>query len=170
MRLARMSVVLVAALGLAACPDGDRQADTGAATATDTPATAAGTPGAQTAEMGMERIDLRAVGQSNVSGEASIAPDGQTTKVMVRLTGGTPGQKDGHIHSGTCDNIGPVVVALEPVNVQQGGAGTSTSEVNLPVAQVMNGQHVISYHQSGGDPGPPVVCGEIPQQGGGIGL
>jgi hypothetical protein len=79
--------------------------------------------------------------------------------VMVRLTGGQAGQKSGHIHTGTCDNIGPVAFPLEPVNAQQGG--TSTSTINATAEQLMDGQHVIAYHEAGGNPGRPVTCGEI---------
>jgi hypothetical protein len=158
MKLARMGAVFVLALGVAACPDRDEPADRNETAAADTP-----TIQQQRAEVGIEHIDMQEIAGSGITGEASIAPDGQNTRVMVRLMGGTPGQKNGHIHSGTCDNLGPVLYELQAVDVAQGGAGTVTSTINSPYEQVTAGSHVIAYHESGGQPGRPVVCGEIPQ-------
>jgi hypothetical protein len=170
MRLAKPVLVAFMALGLYACGDDDRTADT--AMTTDTVGAGADMPA--TAERhdqmeGMERINLSGVGGSNVSGEASLAPDGQNTRVMVTLSNATPGEKQGHIHSGTCDNLGPVVFSLEPITVQQGGTGTSTSTVNATPQQIMEGEHLIAYHEAGGTPGRPVVCGNV-RGGGPLGL
>jgi hypothetical protein len=159
MRFVRLCGVAVMTLALAACPDNGVDDTEDRTAANDTVAAQ------PAAEMGIERIDMNPIGESNVSGEASIAPDGQNTQVMVRLMGATQGQKNGHIHTGTCDNLGPVVFELDPIQVQQGGGGTTTSTVNAPIEQVTAGSHVIAYHEAGGQPGRPVVCGEIPQHG-----
>lgn len=106
---------------------------------------------------------LNAVGNSGVTGEATIAPgDGQQARVDVTLNAsGQGGVHQGHIHQGTCSALGAPVVPLEPVTTA-GGTGSSTSNVTVDVMSVMDGQHVISYHEAGGQPGPSVACGEIP--------
>lgn len=81
----------------------------------------------------------------------------------VRLSGPQSGSHQGHIHRGTCDNLGGVVQPLQPVDAPQGGQGTSNSTVGIPPATVMNGQHIVVYHTVGGSPGAPVVCANIPQ-------
>lgn len=171
-----MGVVCTAMLALAACPGQERTADTaavdspaitpGTAAPGTMPGTTAGTPGAGQTQ-GAERIEMRPLAGSNISGEASLTPQGSSTQVMVRLTGAQQGQMAGHIHTGTCDNIGPVAFPLEPINAQQDG--TSTSTINASGQQLMGAQHVIAYHEPGSTPGRPVTCGEIRGQGTGTG-
>ena len=111
-------------------------------------------------------VAMNAVGGSGVSGQAQIMDHGQgQTMVMVNLTGQGSSTHSGHIHQGTCDSPGEVVVPLEDVTLAN-GTGSSTSTVNVPMADVMNGQHIVAYHaSSGASPGAPVVCGAIPAQG-----
>jgi hypothetical protein len=153
-----------------ACNGDDRTADTfgttdtlattpGTGTATGAPAM--GAPGTGT---GMaSTITLQPVAGSGVSGEATLTEMGQQTQVMVRLMGSQPNAThQGHIHSGTCDNIGSVVAPLQPVQVDGQGSGTSTSTVNVSIHDASDGRHVVAYHEAGGSPGAPAVCGEIP--------
>ena len=119
-----------------------------------------------TGEGGMQAaVVLNELGGSGVSGETTVAPgdaSGQTTvNVTLRAAGGAGGVHQGHIHSGTCTQIGGVVVPLPPVTVA-GGTGTATSSVAVDAMSVMDGAHVVVYHEAGGNPGSPVVCGEIP--------
>lgn len=66
------------------------------------------------------------------------------------------------IHSGTCENAGVVVEVIEPVESHDGGAETSTSEVDIPVSTLTDGNHVVELHErAGDDPGAPVACAEI---------
>ena len=113
-------------------------------------------------------IQLASVGSSGVSGTAQLMDHGANqTMVTVTLNGAGSGTHPGHIHAGTCDNLGAVVVPLQSVE-RANGAGTSTSTVEVPIATVMNGQHVVNFHAGAGDnPMAPVACGAIPAQGGG---
>jgi hypothetical protein len=105
-------------------------------------------------------VQLTPLQDSGVAGEVTVTPQGNETQVMVRLTGGTPGgNHPGHVHSGTCANIGGVVQALQPISTDGTGTGTMTTTVGIPPMTLMNGQHVIVYH---GDGGRPVTCGEVP--------
>ena len=99
-------------------------------------------------------------------GQIMLTPMGNQTQVMVQLSGPEEGVHEGHIHTGSdCDNLGNVVVPLEPVTVGANQMGTTTSTVDLAPAMVMDGNHLVAYHVAGGDPGQPVVCAEIPQEG-----
>lgn len=110
-------------------------------------------------------VVLNELAGSGVSGEATLSPGDASTQTTANLTlraaGGAGGVHQGHIHSGTCTQIGGVVVPLPPVTVA-GGTGTATSSVAVDAMSVMDGAHVVVYHEAGGNPGSPVVCGEIP--------
>lgn len=135
-------------------------ANAGQSLAADTLAVRAeGTAGMQTT------VAMEALGGSGVTGDATISEAvdaaGQTVAVInLRAPNGT-GVHQGHIHEGTCESIGGVAVALPPVNLAA-GQGTATSTLSVDPMMVMDGNHVVVYHEAGGSPGQPVVCGEIP--------
>jgi hypothetical protein len=163
----RMLLAVPVALLTVAC-NGDDRVDTVATTDTTMMGAPAGTtPAAGTGTMmgaGMgSTIAMQPVGGSGVSGEATLTESGQQTQVMVRLMGSTANAThQGHIHSGTCASPGAVVVPLQSISVDAQGSGTSTSTVDVPIHTAANGQHIVVYHEAGGSPGAPVVCGEIP--------
>jgi hypothetical protein len=113
-------------------------------------------------------VTMNAVGSSGVTGQAQFMDHGAgQTMVTISLNGQGSGSHSGHIHQGTCDAPGQVVAPLQDVTLAN-GTGTSTSTVAVPLGTVMNGQHIVAYHQSSGESaGPPVVCGQIPAQQGG---
>jgi hypothetical protein len=113
-------------------------------------------------------VMMNAVGTSGVTGQAQFMEHGAgQTMVTVNLTAQGGSTHSGHIHTGTCDAPGAVVVPLQDVTLAN-GTGSSTSTIEVPLATVMNGQHIVAYHQSSGDnPGAPVVCGAIPAGAGG---
>lgn len=115
--------------------------------------------GGEMAGMGSQ-IAINAVNNSGVSGNVELTPEGNQTRVMVNLVGAPSGEHKGHIHEGTCANLGTVVQPLEDIDA----SGSSTTTVNIPAATVMNGQHVIAYHVAGGDPGQPIACADIPSK------
>lgn len=165
---------VLTALALAACGGGDDAADEGAAAAaaaasmdsavtTTTPMpTDSGMTGAQA--MG-GAVTMNAVGGSGVTGQAQFMDHGQgQTMVTVTLNAQGGSTHSGHIHQGTCDVPGSVVAPLQDVTLAN-GTGTASSTVQVPLATVMNGQHIVAYHQGqGGNAGAPVVCGQIPAQ------
>lgn len=172
MRINRLALLTIVPFALTACdPDetGEMaesieqeaaEVDAGQSLAIDTlEVGAAGGGGMQAA------VVMNPLSGSGVSGDATVAAGdaaGQS-RVTVNLTaaGDAGGVHQGHIHQGTCDSIGSVVVPLPPVTVA-GGSGTATSTVAVDAMQVMDGSHVVVYHQAGGNPGAPAVCGEIP--------
>lgn len=111
-------------------------------------------------------VAMNPVGSSGVSGTAEVMAHGEgQTMVMVTLNGpaGASGTHAGHVHTGTCDSPGGVVAPLENVEMTN-GTGTASSTVDVPMSTVMNGQHIVVYHEAGGSPGTPVVCGALPAQ------
>lgn len=174
MNASRLCVFSV--LALAACGGGDAEVAEGGAdtTAVVTPsaevAPAAPAAPMDTAMAGQSSaansVQMMALNNSGVTGQTQVMAHGEgETMVTVNFMGQGSGTHPGHIHSGTCDNLGPVVVPLESVTMAD-GTGTSTSTVKVPLATVMNGQHVVNFHAgSGENPMAPVSCGPIPAQG-----
>jgi hypothetical protein len=179
MKATRLWVLASLPFALAACSgDGDAAEGGGTDTTTVAPSTETSsttTPpaGADTGMSGAQAmggaVTMNAVGNSGVTGQAQFMDHGQgQTMVTVNLAGQGSSAHSGHIHQGTCDALGSVVAPLQDVTLAN-GAGTSTSTVQVPLATVMNGQHVVAYHQGqGSNAGAPVVCAQIPaQQAGG---
>lgn len=153
-------------LVLAACGGGDDVAveDTGPVVETVDTTGMAAAPAPMDTGMaaGMNTVQMNPVGNSGVSGEAALSDANGQTQVAVTLTGTTgTGTHQGHIHQGTCDSPGQVVAPLQPITA--GASASSTSTASLPMSTVMDGRHIVVYHEAGGSPGSPIVCGAIPQ-------
>ena len=174
MRASRLWYLACLPLVVAACGGGDEEetaatADTGAVTTAPAPAPmdtggmAAGMDTGMAAAGGMNSVTLSPVGNSGVSGTATVTEQGAQTVVALNLMGAPgAGTHAAHIHTGTCDSPGAVVAPLQSVSVDASGTGTSTTTLDIPMATVMNGQHIVAAHEAGGSPGSPVVCGAIP--------
>ena len=157
MKTNRGWLLLALPLVLAAC--GGDEADT-AAEGLDTATVATGTADTAAHDMAAmpTTVAMQPVGNSGVTGQATLTPTGAQTQVQVQLTGLTPGAHPGHIHSGTCAAPGPVVQALPEITAGADGSGSADTTLALDPATVMNGQHIIAYH---GEGGAPVVCAEL---------
>lgn len=175
MKSTRLWVLAVLPLALAACGGDDAAedaADDAAAVTTDTVATTTGAP--MPGDTGMSgahamggAVTMNAVGTSGVTGEAQFMDQNPQTMVTVNLTAQGSSTHSGHIHTGTCASPGAVVAPLKDITLAN-GSGTSSTSIPVPMATVMNGQHIVAYHAGSGDnPGAPVVCGEIPAHQGG---
>jgi hypothetical protein len=176
MKATRLCVLAALPFALAACGGGDEAAEGDAETTTvaaDSGATAAPAPmatdSAMTGATPMgNAVTMNAVGTSGVTGQAMFMEHGQgQSMVTVNLTAQGNSTHSGHIHTGTCDAPGSVVVPLQDVTLAN-GTGSSSSTIEVPLATVMNGQHIVAYHAGSGESaGAPVVCGQIPAQTGG---
>jgi hypothetical protein len=166
MTATRLWVLTALPLALVAC--GDPGADQSAAPATGDPmltdtTTSPMAAGAATAQA----IRMEPVGGSGVTGEMEVMAHGEQTMVNVTLNGpaGAASTHSGHIHQGTCDNPGSVVVPLQDVTLAN-GTGRASSMVDVAPAAAMDGQHIVAYHTGSGDnPGAPAVCAPIPREG-----
>ena len=76
-----------------------------------------------------------------------------------------------HIHSGTCDQLGDVVIALEdvavPADATHEGAETahdvkiSQTHVDMPLQDLLDGDYAINVHLSAEEIGTYIACGDI---------
>lgn len=172
-------VVGALAIGLAACET--REAADGAATNAGGADTLTGTGADTTVGTGTSRMtdtagraetgaridaELEALNDSGISGSVRLTPGAAGTVVMLTVqpsdsmaTGGR--RHVAHIHRGSCDNIGAVVAPLEAVATDAPGGATSTSRVDLDLATLTDGNHIVVVHAAGGEPGRPVACAPI---------
>ena len=154
MKTKRSWILLALPLSLAAC--GGDDADT-AETPADSAIAAIDAPPADMGAM-PSTLSLQPMGGSTASGQATVTPNGPQTQVQIQLSGLTPGEHPGHIHTGTCEALGEVVQPLPVITAGQDGSGTADTTLALDAMTVMDGQHVISYH---GEGGAPVACGSL---------
>lgn len=154
-------------LALAACGANDTDAEeddpTDGAAAATVPPPAGTDTGAAASGMAPMMVPLRPVGNSGVNGQVTVTDGGTQTQLALTLTGLQPnGAHAGHVHQGTCDSLGSAVAPLPVVTADASGTGSATETVAIPTATLMDGRHVVAYHEAGGSPGAPVVCGAVP--------
>jgi hypothetical protein len=114
---------------------------------------------AEAPEMREMDVNLTEVEGSGVGGEAHLRQLNGQTEVTVRVEDAPASASlDGHIHRGTCGEIGEVVVALQSIQTNADGQGQATSTVNIP--GLANGEEFVVVYHSGPDMAP-IVCGEI---------
>jgi hypothetical protein len=172
----RTSLLVALSLALAACGGGGETETIegeGTAMAGDTTSMSTTAPMPMPADTGAmaaggmagaQTVPLQGVGGAPVTGSVAVSEAGGGTQVMLTVGGaGGAGTHAAHVHTGTCDAPGEVVAPLESVTADASGAGNSTTTLEIPMATVMNGQHIVAVHEAGGSPGAPVACAAIPQ-------
>jgi hypothetical protein len=125
-------------------------------------------------------------GDLNVSGWAEFRQRGATLQdgleLRVHLMGLSEGSHAWHIHEGTCESPGRVVLPLSDMgdmdgvasDLNAGSDGMVEETVNIDgdrlAALNLQQNHVINVHLRGGDdPGPGIACAPINMQGAGMG-
>jgi hypothetical protein len=153
--------LLVLVFTLAAC--GDRgEPDTAEMVAPDSAVQTEPEPaaGLDRPAGGLGTAQMQDVRGGQTGGDILLADRGGETEVRVSLTNVQPNAEvTGHVHSGTCAAIGPVVEPLDPVRTDSTGTGMMNTAVDLQRAQLMDGRHIIVYH---GPDGQPLACAVIP--------
>jgi hypothetical protein len=75
-----------------------------------------------------------------------------------------------HIHSGTCDQLGDVVIPLTDVAAPTGehvgpesahGVRTSLTVVDMPLQEIIDGGHAINVHESADAIDVYIACGDV---------
>jgi len=77
-----------------------------------------------------------------------------------------------HIHAGTCADLGDIVVPLDDIAGPDAAAGrrgpetaipikTSETVVDLPLEEILAGDHAINVHLSADEIGTYIACGDI---------
>lgn len=162
MKLARLCAIAILPLGLAACGGDDAELEEGVVL-TDTAVAPVTAPAADAAASAMAtQVTMSPVGSATTTGTAMVTAAGSSTEVTVQLTGLSEGAHAGHIHQGTCDAPGSPVAPLQDATAGADQSATVTSTAEVDPMSVMDGNHIIMYHESSSPPGAPVVCGQIP--------
>lgn len=115
-------------------------------------------------------VNMTGVGGSKVTAVATVTDAGATTKVSITFKGFDPNSAHaGHIHSGSCEQNGPVVYPLTSAKADANGNATIEGEADAPFSTVTNGKFYLNYHVADAPtPGGGIVCGNIVlAQGGG---
>ncbi len=108
-------------------------------------------------------LSLDELNDSRMSGTVTLTPQGASTVVTLTLNGGRAGESvESHIHYGTCQAPGGVVVPLESVVIGSDGSGTSTTTVarsKLDDARQAHGHLLVQAHLADGK---PAACADVP--------
>jgi hypothetical protein len=111
---------------------------------------------ASTAPAADTTVKLESQNSSGESGTATLTPEGNSTKVVLNVSG-ADGTQPTHIHKGTCDKLDPKpAFPLSPVV-----NGKSTTTVKVPLKTLTSGEYAINGHKSAQDLKTYVFCGNI---------
>jgi uncharacterized surface protein with fasciclin (FAS1) repeats len=102
---------------------------------------------------------LAAVGNSGVSGTATLDRIGTNTLVTLNLRG-TPagGNHPAHIHMGDCEPMGGIAYPLTNVD---GSSGMSSTLVDTPLDTLLEGNFALRVHLAPDQLSTVVACGEV---------
>jgi hypothetical protein len=144
----------------------------------------------QPQDMLVGRADFQPTAQAeglNISGWAEFRQRGADWRqdgleLRVHLMGLGEGEHAWHIHQGTCDSPGAVVLPLSDMGDRSGITGdlnagddgmveeTVTIDRDRLAGLDLNQNHIINVHmRSGDDPGPGIACAPIQLDGAGYG-
>jgi hypothetical protein len=119
------------------------------------------------AALAQDRVDvpLTAVGNSGVSGDATLIGAGEATQVTLNVTGlAANAEARATMHAGTCETPGASFAALPNLAADASGNASATGAVlfqgseDVALQTMADGEHIISI--SSGD--QVVACGVIP--------
>lgn len=102
-------------------------------------------------------------------------PRRSTMQIQVEADGLTPGPHAWHIHTGSCDNIGGIVVPFTPIGAREGidepltasTEGEAAEDALIPASllsqqQLAAGPYSLNIHNAAGaNPGPSVACANL---------
>jgi len=102
-------------------------------------------------------VNLGAQNASGETGTATLTPKGDKTEVVVKLTGAPSAAQPAHIHDGSCANIDP----KPRVPLQNLVNGTSTTNLDMKLSDIMSKGGAINVHKSAADLKTYVACGDL---------
>ena len=148
----------------------------------ETPAPSATTPTTPTPDTNTPLFTADVTGKgtgSSITGQVRVLPgiDANTGfRIAVDLTNVPEGQHDWHIHQGSCDTNGPIVVPItadkdktgisQPIQGVTGGTATAQADVPstmLTADQLRSGDYSLHVHAKS-DPnnhGPTIACSNL---------
>jgi hypothetical protein len=103
-------------------------------------------------------VPLAAQNASGETGTVTLTPEGDKTRVTIKLDGTPAGvAQPAHVHEGTCDKIDPK--PKYPLPDVKDGASTTTLAVKIE--SIVDGRHAVNVHKSGSDLKTYVACGTL---------
>jgi hypothetical protein len=103
-------------------------------------------------------VKISAQNASGESGTATLTPQGDKTRVAIKLTGapeGTP--QPAHIHDGSCAQLDP----KPRIPLQNVAGGDSTTTLDMKLSDIMSKGGAINVHKSTSDLKTYVACGDL---------
>ena len=102
-------------------------------------------------------VDLAEQNDSGQSGQATLTSEGEQTSVVLELDNAPAVPQPVHIHEGTCEELNPTPqFPLENLS-----EGASETVVDVPLAELQEGEFAINAHASEDDVETYVACGAI---------
>jgi Cu/Zn superoxide dismutase len=103
-------------------------------------------------------VNLTSQNNSGIVGTATFTELGAgKMRVAIQVTGAGTGPQPAHIHDGTCANLNPAPkFALASLT-----NGTSTTEIDGSIQQVMSAPHAVHLHKSPDELPIYVACADI---------
>ena len=128
---------------------------------TDTSADAAISAGAG---MASHTFNLTGLNNSTATGQVTVRPVGeQEVEVAINLSGvEANAQRNAAIYRGTCANPGTTVEALQDVGT--GMEAQSTTTLQIPLTQLLAGDHVVIVREDAMGQSNPIACAELMQR------
>jgi hypothetical protein len=95
-----------------------------------------------------ETVNISEVEDSGVRGDVRFTVLGENeTDVLVEVRDARPNATyQVAVHQGTCDNPGAQQHTLDTIQTNEQGDGASTTTLNVRLANVMDGNHVVALH------------------------
>lgn len=135
MRTAATALLAAATLGVTGCGGDDTDASSG----------------------GALTVELAEQSGSGQSGTATLAAEGDSTKVVIELENGKSEPQPAHIHPGTCADLDP-----QPQHgLTDVVDGRSETTVRAPLSALRAGALAINVHKSAAEAQTYVACGDI---------
>jgi hypothetical protein len=102
-------------------------------------------------------VSLSPTGDASQFGTATLTPEGDQTRVVIRIDSPVSDSQPAHIHEGTCDNL-----TAEPAyGLPNVTGGRSESTVDVSLDDLTSGTYAINLHMSNEDLATYTSCGNI---------
>jgi hypothetical protein len=95
-----------------------------------------------------ETVNISEVEDSGVRGDVRFTVLAENeTDVLVEVRDAQPNASyQVAVHQGTCDNVGAQRHSLDTIQTNEQGDGAATTTLNVRLANVMDGNHVVALH------------------------
>ncbi len=143
----------VLAIGAIACSDDDDEEDTNGDTNGDVIDDDIDIGG----DLGIFQLTASLTGPE-ASGEADISPNGEGILVSIIMEGLTEGEHANHLHDGSCDEQGEVVIALDNIVADENGDGSQTTANDEGSIDHYATGHYLAVHAEDGE---VISCGDV---------